>query len=119
MNARNFSEQPGFGPYIYTDRDLEEAWTSPFPTAVIGINDELLGVGQVIGAITDEDWDDMPVIQLDDPKSPTGKVEILGVECWWTPGLEDELVDVIASKAAGRTIMEASVYVQMLEADNN
>lgn len=119
MSYRDFSKQPGFGPYTYEDRETGESMTSPFPAAVVGVDDEVLGVGRVIGAITDDDWDGMPVIAIEDTTAEGGTVEILGIECFWTPGMDAEIAEVLSRDKASEHIVRASVYVQMLEADNN
>lgn len=119
MSERDFSNRTDFGPYIHTDRKTGEVFESPFPAAVLGIRNELLGAGKVIGSIDYDEFGGMPVIAIEDAGSPTGVVEILGVECWWSAGVDDEMAEVLAGEKAGQTIVSASVYVQTLEAENN
>ena len=117
--SRDFSQRPGFGPYSYEERETQHTYTSPFPVAVIGIDDEVLGVGQLLGATSDGGWDQMPVIAIEDDQAPGGVMEILGVECWWTPQVDDELTAVLAQGEIGRNIVRVSAYVKKLDAVDN
>lgn len=112
MNERNYSEQTGFASYTYTDRETGADFTSPFPVAVFGIKNELLGVGTVIGSITDDDWDAMPVIAIQDKEET---IEILGAECWWSCPLDNEMVELLATDNMAKSMVRATTYVQLLD----
>lgn len=114
MSGRNFSDESGFLPFEYFDRDTGTNLVSPFPVGVLGIHDENLGVGILIGAVTNEDWDDMPVIVVQDGEQA---VEILGAECYWASPVDDEVVSILSRNDIAHNMMRATTYVQMLDAD--
>lgn len=111
---RDFSRAKSFSPYVHTTED-GDIYDSPFPVTVVGINDELLGVGKLIGGLgTGEDA--MPVIAVQDKQAENGQVELLGVECWWTP-LEDEFAAALATERGGRAITPVAWYLRSLDID--
>ncbi len=112
MSDRNYSERIGFASYTYTDRETNTDFNSPFPVAVFGIRNELLGVGTVIGSITDDEWDEMPIISIQDKEET---VEILGAECWWSCPLDNEMVELLATDNMAKSIVRATTYVQLLD----
>ena len=114
---RDYSKRDSFEPYSYTDED-GITYVSPFIVAVFGIHSELLGTGNMIGRTRDV-LGGNPVIELDDPTSPMGSVEILGAECWWSPISPDtnEIPEMLAS--VPEAIIPASVYLKTLVAENN
>jgi hypothetical protein len=114
---RCFSSSPTFEPYTFTDEE-GSTFVSPFAVVVMGIHQEILGAGRVIGR-TMESLEGNPVIELDDPTSSTGTVEILGAECWWAPlsGNAEGIAELLASRL-GEVVLP-SAYLQRLKVDMN
>jgi hypothetical protein len=108
-----YSEQPDFNAE-WTHISSEGVMVSPFAVAVIGIHKEALGVGAVLGALeeTDDRADSMPVICMVDPFAPRKAIELLGLDCFWTPIKKSEVADTIARF---RIDTIPSRYAQLLE----
>lgn len=112
--GRDFSSRGNFSPYQHTSNDKSAVYQSPFPVTVLGIRNELLGAGKLIGCLENEDGDEMPIVSIEDPTSPTGEVELEGVECWWAP-IDDEISGLLATDEAGRQILPATQYIRTLK----
>ena len=83
---------PDFVPLsVHTDRETGVTYTSPFPVAVFGIQEQFLGVGRVVGEI-----DDNPLIEVQDCNSGD-PYYVMGYESWWTCPVPDEIVEGISS----------------------
>jgi hypothetical protein len=116
FEGRRFeNEDTSVDDYEYTDRDTGEVYTTPFPVVVFTIENELLGVGLVVGEI---EWgeDCMPVIEVDDADAPSGKVHLLGAECWWAPAAAD-VTDILSSKGMDQ-LVGAFAYSQKLDQED-
>lgn len=109
MSERCFSTSEAFKPCRFIDPDTGEIQESPFTVAVLGLQNELLGVGTVIGALDGGKWDEMPVISIEDKD---GFVELLGDECWWSCPVDEETTRLLASRGAGVLMVSASTYLE-------
>ncbi len=109
-----FEEESMWWPYEHQDRETGQQFASPFEVAVLTVDQKPLGPGKVIGMIGDAS-DGMPVIEVEDLRAPSGKVQILGSECWWVPlGLDPELPRLTDLDFAKNGV-SAYEYVQQLD----
>lgn len=108
--ATDYREQPSFSS-DYVSEYFDHKPRNPFPASVTGIfkDGPFLGVGTVIGCVEDG----MPVIEIQDEDG--GSYQVLGVECWWTTPVPEEMIDMIA--CGGLAVSSVRTYLQQLEAD--
>lgn len=120
LMERDFSQRESFEPFSYADEKTGAVYASPFAVVVLGIKNQLLGTGSLVGQTRDV-FDGSPVIALDDKSAPGGSVEILGIECWWTPIDDSEICMNLIQKLAinESKIMSASDYVKVLDDQHN
>ena len=111
FESRAFKPEEDVEDWEYLPAENDESITTPFTAFVFTIDNDPLGVGTVIGRLSDKE-DIHPVIEIDDPKAPTGKVHLLGSECWW--GVVDTAVNSITPEGMQR-VQSAYEYVQRLD----
>lgn len=72
-------------PFIWTSRD-QTRLTSPFFVFVGGLNDELLGLGELFGAVLNGDGQVIPQIRVHDPLGGEAQmVTLTGEQCHFWP----------------------------------
>ena|SRR5581483_2912641 len=111
-----FSKQPNFIAYTYTDKDTGQTYTSPFEVFVMGVRAEILGIGMLIGALQNDEVGELPVISIDDQGEV---VELLGPECRWKTPVDETIHKLLATDSAAQATVRATTYVQYLHADTN
>ncbi|HSX43770.1 MAG TPA: hypothetical protein VLE69_00515 [Candidatus Saccharimonadales bacterium] len=113
MSVRNFTSHETFGPYTHISDDTGETLISPFPVAAIGVNREILGMGILVGGITDEIKGRRPVIAIQDEGQV---VELLGDnECDWMCTIDEDVLMLLSLVKVQRRMMRASRYLESLE----
>jgi hypothetical protein len=107
MINRDFSGSEQFVPF---NPSME-----PPVVGVMGLSDEILGVGRWLGNLRGRYGNDA-VISVEDPNSPAGRVELLGSECRWqlVDGASDEILDLLMDPGAQSATTSASEYVRSL-----
>ena len=112
MTAKPFSTHGRLERFVHVDATTQEVFVSPFAVALTGLKNEQLGVGRVIGKLSDA-WGGMPIVEIQDGDDA---YEVLGTECRWTCPVDDDVIDRIARSP--QDIMRASAYVALLEAND-
>lgn len=75
--------------YEHHDPDSPEPLKTPFAAVAFTADEQLLGLGVVIGYLAEIDE---LIIEIEDPQAPDGKVHLLDSECIWGPS-NPEIVD--------------------------
>ena len=95
QNKREFSDSVFFEEvYEFIDKEDGNKHTVPAPLTVhvTGNGQEDLGIGEIIGSvILDDDIKNITIIEIEDPKSISGTVQLTDTECRFTLLEEEEL----------------------------
>jgi hypothetical protein len=105
----NFSYVPETIPYAHEGLDTSE---SPFAVAVLGLGNENLGIGRIIGKSKDGRL--LPVVVIDDPNMPGGSVALSGDQCYWACLGDDQEAIIDDFIEHQDEFMPVSEYIEIL-----